>query len=146
MKNRKKFAKEILDIACSGKKLAMRKADKCLTECVNLNCDDCFFSDTWDCCEAIRKWAESEYIEQPKISKKDRAFLDYLKDYKYMARDKNGGLYAYTSVPTRTNTRWMDATCINLCSLDICFPMVKWSDEALWVIDFLKKLEVVDEY
>nr|DAZ36266.1 MAG TPA: hypothetical protein [Caudoviricetes sp.] len=146
MKNREKFAKEILDIACSCEKLAMRKADKCLTECVDLNCDDCFFSGTWDCCEAIRKWAESEYIEQPKISKKDRAFLDYLKDYKYMARDKNGDLYAYTTIPIRTTTYWRGATCKNLCSLDIYFPMVKWSDEALWVIDILKKLEVVDSY
>lgn len=94
----------------------------------------------------LREWAESEYVEQPKISRKDRAFLDYLKDYKYMARDKNGDLYAYTSIPIRTTTCWRDATCKNLCSLDICFPMVKWSDAALWVIDFLKKLEVVDEY
>lgn len=146
MTNREKFAKEILDIACSGEKLAMRKADKCLTECVNLNCDDCFFSGTWDCCEAIRKWAESEYIEQPKISKKDRAFLDYLKYYKYMARDSCGELYVYITKPKKGLRNWADARFKSLARLDIDFPMVKWSDDEPWKIDDLKKLEVVNEY
>lgn len=146
MKNREKYKEELLNVACTGKKIAIYKRTMQIRSCTGLSCGHCLFIGYDRCDTKLSEWAESEYIEPAKISKKDRAFLDYLKDYKYMARDKNGDLYAYTSVPTRTNTRWMDATCINLCSLDICFPMVKWSDEALWVIDFLKKLEVVDEY
>ena len=41
MLNREKYAKEILDIACSGDKLAMRKADKRLTGCNKLECNGC---------------------------------------------------------------------------------------------------------
>ena len=146
MKNREKYAEELLDIACTGKSIAIDKRTMQIRGCEGFSCEHCLLSDYDDCDMKLAEWAESEYIEQPKISKKDRAFLDYLKDYKYMARDKNGDLYAYTTIPIRTTTCWRDATCKNLCSLDIYFPMVKWSDEALWVIDFLKKLEVVDEY
>lgn len=74
MTNREKHAKEILDIACSGDKLAMRKADKRLTGCNKLECNGCCFSGTGRCSEVIQKWAESEYIESPVISKADRAF------------------------------------------------------------------------
>lgn len=150
MKNIEKYSKEILEYASSTEKaiaVCKETMKPCDCSATSIRCKNCICS-VDDSCEnePLYKWAMAEYIERPKISKRDRTFLDYLEGYKYMARDKNGDLYAYTSVPIRTNTSWRDATCKNLCSLDICFPMVKWSDEALWVIDFLKKLEVVDEY
>lgn len=41
-----------------------------------------------DCRKNIKDWSESEYIEKPVISKKDRAFLDYLSEnIEYIARD-----------------------------------------------------------
>jgi hypothetical protein len=128
MKNRDKYAEELLNVACTGKKIAIDKRTMQIRSCTGLSCGHCLFGKADYCNEEMAKWAESEYIEQPKISKKDRAFLDYLKDYKYMARDKNGDLYAYTTIPIRTTTYWRGATCKNLCSLDIYFPMVKWSD------------------
>lgn len=146
MTNKEKYAQELLDIACAGKKIAIDKRTMQIRRCEGLSCVHCLLNECDDCSAKLAEWAESEYIEPAKISKKDRVFLDYLKDYKYMARDKNGDLYAYTTIPIRATTCWRDATCKNLCSLDICFPMVKWSDAALWVIDNLKKLEVVDEY
>ena len=91
MTNREKYSKEILDIACSGDKLAMRKADKRLTGCNKLECNGCCFSGTGRCSEVIQKWAESEYIESPVISKADRAFLEYLNGkIKYITRDGAG--------------------------------------------------------
>lgn len=146
MKNRDKYAEELLNVACTGKKIAIDKRTMQIRSCAWFECVHCLLNEGDDCGAKLAEWAESEYIEPAKISKKDRAFLDYLKDYKYMARDKNGDLYAYTTIPIRTTTYWRGATCKNLCSLDIYFPMVKWSDEALWVIDILKKLEVVDSY
>lgn len=146
MKNREKYAEELLNIACAGNRIAIDKRTMQIKGCEVFPCWLCLFRDCDGCSKKLAEWAESEYIEPAKISKKDRVFLDYLKDYKYMARDKNGDLYAYTTIPIRATTCWRDATCKNLCSLDICFPMVKWSDAALWVIDNLKKLEVVDEY
>ena len=150
MKNIEKYSKEILEYASSTEKaiaVCKETMKPCDCSATSIRCKNCICS-VDDSCEnePLYKWAMAEYIERPKISKKDRTFLDYLEGYKYMARNKNGDLYAYTTIPIRTTTCWRDATCINLCSLDIYFPMVKWSDKALWVIDFLKKLEVVDEY
>lgn len=34
----------------------------------------------------------------------------------------------------------------NLCGFSVDFPMVKWSDDSPWLIEDLKKLEVVEEY
>lgn len=68
-------------------------------------CYGCFGAANGDCDECDRtrrKWAESEYVEHPVISKKDKAFLEYLREeYKYIARDKNDILYAYKSEPLK---------------------------------------------
>lgn len=63
MKNKEKFAKEIVEIACSGEILA--KHDDKLYRCSEVSCVSCDFKskagkgcDYW-----TRKWAESEYIE-----------------------------------------------------------------------------------
>ena len=77
----------------------------------------------------------------------NRAFLEYLKCYKYIARDDGGELYIYMSIPTKRSDCWgADGAYRSLRGLDIDFPMVKWSDEEPWLIKDLKKLEVVDEY
>lgn len=146
MKNREKYTEEILDIVCSGDGFAVRKDDKRLIACHKISCGDCYFNSTGGCDEATFKWAESEYIEKPVISKRDKAFLDYLKWYEYIARDANGNLYAYISMPTKLSNCWGAAIFKSLARLDIDFPMVKWSDDKPWKIDELKELEVVDEY
>lgn len=42
MKNREKFAKEILDIACNGGIIAVTKYNK-VVRCDNINCESCMF-------------------------------------------------------------------------------------------------------
>lgn len=153
MKNIEKYAKEILGFACSvNDRMAVRKATGKPCECADksLRCDECVRNSDGRCGDdALYKWAMAEYIEQPKISKKDRAFLDYLKGYKYMTRDDDGTLYAYASIPIKRSdyNRWgADDAYKSLRGLDIDFPMVKWEDDEPWKIEDLKKLEVVDEY
>lgn len=150
MKNIEKYAKEILGFACSvNDRMAVRKATGKPCECADksLRCEDCVRNNEGNCGDdALYKWAMAEYIEQPKISKKDRAFLDYLKGHKYIARDYGGRLYAYTSMPVKQSDCWGDAYCKSLTRLDIDFPMIKWSDSEPWKIEDLKELEVYDEY
>lgn len=153
MKNIEKYAKEILGFACSvNDRMAVRKATGKPCECADksLRCEECVRNSDGNCGDdALYKWAMAEYIEQPKISKKDRAFLDYLKGYEYMTRDDSGKLYVYISTPIKrlACACWGTVdTCKSLAGLDIDFPMVKWSDDEPWKIDDLKKLEVVDEY
>lgn len=150
MKNKEKYAKEILEIACSGGSIAIIKKSGHIVSCNNIECNICLFHDS-DCGKEIRKWAESEYIEKPVISKRDRAFLEYLKGkYEYIARDKTGKLYVYGAKPVKHDSFWT-RSCgkyfgFDNCCINIDFPMVKWEDSEPWLIEDLKKLEVVEEY
>lgn len=61
MKNKEKFAKEIIEIAVARSTIAMR--DGVLQECRDLPCSQCDFFSNRKCDEKIKKWAESEYVE-----------------------------------------------------------------------------------
>ena len=147
MKNKEKYAKEIMEIACSGNNIAVIKKSGRIATCVNTECNLCLFRDG-SCRKKLREWAESEYIEKPVISKKDRAFLDCLKkEYKFVSRDENGKLFAETQ-KRKIESYWGNCgsfLCLTLC-FDVDLPMVKWEDSEPWLIEDLKKLEVVEEY
>lgn len=146
MKNRDKYAEKLLNVACAGKRIAIDKQTMQIIGCEVFPCGLCLFGDCDGCSKKLAEWAESEYIKPVKISKRDRAFLDYLKGYEYMTRDGDGELYAYITKPKKGIRNWADARFKSLAGLDIDFPMVKWSDSEPWKIEDLKKLEVVDEY
>lgn len=149
MKNKEKYAKEILEIACNGNSIAIIRESGRIAPCYGTPCAECLFN-VYKCKERVREWAESEYIEKPVISKRDRAFLDYLgEEYKFIARDDNGELCTYLSAPIKR----LDCACWDvdngyksLIGLEIDFPMIKWEDDKPWIIEDLKKLEVVEEY
>ena len=150
MKNKEKFEKESVEIACSGDSIAVTKEGEHVVKCSVISCSECLFVPL-NCREGVIEWAEQEYIEKPKISKKDKVFLDYLKEYKCVARDGDGKLYAYTFIPKKILgcASWgvgVDGDSKNISKLSIDFPMVKWEDEEPWFIEDLKKLEVVEEY
>lgn len=67
MTNKEKYAKEILDIACTGDNVAMRKSDNVIVGCKKLKCSDCAFCTHGRgyCNDMIEKWANSEYVEPP---------------------------------------------------------------------------------
>lgn len=147
MKNKEKYEKEIAKLACNESDIAVSKATGNPIDCNIIKCDCCalykggIYND-YTCVGAFEKWAESEYIEKPVIviSKKDRAFLEYLKEeFKYIVRYKDGTLFAYKY----GLTNWFSLN----RRFDVDFPMVKWEgNEEVWLIEDLKKLEVVDSY
>lgn len=150
MKNREKYEKEILDIACTGEKIAIDKRTMQIRSCTGLSCGHCLFIGYDRCDTKLSEWAESKYIEKPVISKRDSVILDYFKsNLKYIARNEDGKLFAYEAQPRKGKTYWK-CTCGNCLllnrQLNIDFPMIKWEDSEPWLIDDLKKLEVVDEY
>lgn len=62
MKNKEKFAKEIIEVACSGSKLALCNGE--IRACKDLTCSECEFCSRVVPCDSKRKaWAESEYVE-----------------------------------------------------------------------------------
>ena len=151
MKNKEKYEKQILTFACKSESFGVDEETREIKECIHIECTKCKFDAPGKTCEEHRrKWVESEYIEKPVISKTDRAFLDYLdKNYEYITRDNNTWLYAYSEKPSKGYIFWEIGSGKSVCFdglIDIDFPMVKWSDEEPWLIEDLKKLEVVKNY
>ena len=63
MTNKEKYAKEILDIACSGDLIAVNKNTLKLVPCSSIQCKDCFFSKTSPCQSSVQEWANSKYAK-----------------------------------------------------------------------------------
>lgn len=149
MKNKEKFAKDIIDVACDGSSIAVTKESGRVVPCRETFCVECLFCD-YDCKEKVREWAEQEYIEKPVISKIDRAFLECIGEgIKYIARDMDGFLLIYGIKPHKLIDCWESGGIESNKSLEffkLNLPMVKWSDKEPWLIEDLKKLEVVEEY
>ena len=150
MKNKEKYSKKIVELACDGNDIAVDKRTGKVDSCLCIPCRECLFNDSKDCDKGRREWAESEYIEKPVISKKDKAFLEYVKEeYKCIARDRNGELFLYRLTPYKEEglLNWIgrNCSCLHL-KYNVDFPMVKWEDSEPWLIEDLKKLEVVDSY
>lgn len=150
MKNKEKHAMKIVEIACDGKSVAVDKRTGKVVSCDYIICGNCLFDGKHGCNSRRREWAESEYVKPFVISKSDRMFLDYIKEeYKCIARDKNGELFLYRLTPYKEEglLNWIgrNRSCLHL-KYNVDFPMVKWEDSEPWLIDDLKKLEVVEEY
>lgn len=118
MTNREKFAEKILDIACSGNRLAASKATLEPTACRNLACGDCLFAHgSYYCGDKADKWANSEYVEPPvdwskvavdtPILVRDSANLEWTK--RYFAKYENGMVYAWGNGATS----WTGDRCIS---------------------------------
>ena len=152
MKNKEKYAKEIVELACNECVIAVSKYTGKPVSCYYTACGDCGLrtDDIGTCRGALKEWAESEYIEKPVISRMDRAFLEYIgTGINYITRDMDGGLFIYISKPHKLIDCWESSGCESDKSLKffkLDFPMVKWEDDEPWLIEDLKKLEVVEEY
>lgn len=63
MLNREKYAKEILDIVCSGQEIAKQNGH--LRPCKGTDCSNCEFNiEPYGCSEQFAEWANSEYKER----------------------------------------------------------------------------------
>lgn len=61
MLNKEKYAKEIINIACSGEDIGKQNGH--LRPCTDTNCYNCDFNTDLGCVEEFQKWANSEYKE-----------------------------------------------------------------------------------
>lgn len=152
MKNKEKYAECVLTFACDESGFGVYEKTGEMEGCMKMHCTECLFYGKKETCHTSRrKWLESEYIEKPVISKRDRAFLDYLRDrWKYMARDNiSNAVYVFTEIPEKSEVGHFvytgEARRIS-SDFNVVFPMVKLSDSEPWLIEDLKKLEVVEEY
>lgn len=132
---------EVVDV--NGAKFEVYRGERCFITTQSYTMEDLE--------EIANIWAENnheEYIEKPKISRSDRTFLDYIPDYyKYMARDEDGRLFVYKERPQKGSKTWLYyPEWFGIHKAKVKFPMVKWENKEPWLIEDLKKLEVVDEF
>ena len=151
MKNREKFAEEIIEIASKGHRIGVDAKTYHPKPCTDFNlCKECLLNYPFcKCMENRVAWFNAEYMENPVISVQDLASLQSIHDqFKYIARDSNQTLYAYTSKPVILS----DGTYISnigkkadLSILKLSLPIVKSYDKEPQLIENLKKLKVIDE-
>lgn len=153
MKNKEKYAEQIVEIACKEGSFGIEKSTGLPVACTELICGECLLGRGLSSCRVSReKWAESEYVEPLVISKRDRAFLDYIGNtYKYVLRDKDNKLFVCKNAYA-VNDEWFTRGCIlgsdytYISGFNVQLPMVKHVSRTVWSIEILKKLEVVEEY
>ena len=114
MTNKEKYGKEILDIACTGDHVAMRKSDNVIVGCRKLGCLDCDFNTHGKGCDdAIEKWANSEYVEPPVDWSKvavdtpilARGYEEESWKKRHFAKYENGIVYAWSAGSTSWSAR-----------------------------------------
>ncbi len=104
MLNRERFAKEILDIICDGKIMAVVDGKPRL--CEETSCGNCAFCG--NCRTKLKEWANSEYVEPPVDWSKvpvDTPILvrnsgDTSFSRRYFAKFENGVVYAWNDGKT----------------------------------------------
>lgn len=115
MTNKEKYGKEILDIACTGDNVAIRKSDNVIVGCKKLKCSDCAFTTHGKgyCNDMIEKWANSEYIESPvdwsKVAVDTpilvRGYEEESWKKRHFAKYENGIVYAWIAGSTSWSAR-----------------------------------------
>lgn len=72
MKNKEKYAEQVLSFACDRyNSFGIYEGTGEIGTCETMHCKDCMFYKLHNrCYENRRKWLESEYIEKPVLSKK----------------------------------------------------------------------------
>ena len=151
MKNKEKYEKLVLSFACDkNNSFGVDEKTGEMKMCSEMHCAECLFCGKIETCRASRReWLEQEHIEKPVISKRDRAFLEYLReDAKWMTKENGSEISVWMTQPNKDKdtNMWTDGLYNCLSTFNIDFPMVKLSDSKPWLIEDLKKLEVVEDY
>lgn len=107
MKNREKYAEQIIDMALDSIEIAVDKEGK-LCDCNVILCSDCAWSDKSRCRERFKEWAEQEYVEPPvDWSKVPVDTKVYVRDSdsdpwkpRYFAKFEGGKIFTWTNGAT----------------------------------------------
>ena len=130
MKNKEKFAEQIKILCC-----------QCYIKEYNAYCD----GDCSGCVGRFLKWLEEEAkLEKKKFSNNELVIMKSIStNYNFIARDYNGDLYVYKSMPVKDNADsvWLDDTyCSEFCVFNSLFNSINWNDdEPVRVDDYVER-------
>lgn len=138
MKNKEKYANEIVEIAINGSVPAIDIRTMKLRSCVGFTCDNCYFNDEnypyyFDSCtKNFNDWANSEYVEPKEFTEQEKAIVGALDKIKWVATDRNGETYGFINKPYKSTDIWKSDNIkdgIFLSGYSSCeFKAIKWED------------------
>ena len=147
MKNFEKYEKEILSL--SNKSLSFGLRENKLYCCGDIICRNCMFSsadnkDKHGCAAERMLWLYQEYVENPKLTRREKQFVDLMGADMYLARSMGGSLFLYNTTPYKTEHDWTSpAEYFSMREFkNLEFSFIKWEDEKPWDITMLSELEV----
>lgn len=150
MINAEKFRKELLELSNQNIAFAVRKENQnAVVRCDSIKrCTDCLFG-RGRCSVNSTKWLLSEYKEPVKLTRFEYFILDWLLNsqyVRYIARDRNGNLYAHINKPCRVKYEWRgNVSAADLTIFGELFAFVKWQNtEPTPIKDVLDNCEVID--
>lgn len=140
MKNKEKYANEIVEVAIKNDMVSVDKQTGEILSCFGADCEKCLFfqpcSRPFTCRGMFSSWANAEYKEPRQFTEREIKFVELFPEIKYLARDKNGVLFAYTDKPQKDEDTWDYFCCnnpaatlkrITLWGLE--FNTIQWDDE-----------------
>lgn len=141
MLNKEKFAKEIVEIAVNGNRVAV--VDGELVACDNIECKECDFY-ARGCRNGLPEWANSEYVENPKLTRRARGFCEAL-GTGWILRDNSGDLF-WSSKKPKLTLNPLNMPEIYISSMSPFYEDLNFiENKALWAVEDLLKLEVENE-
>lgn len=99
MKNKEKYAKEIVEVAIKGNHIAFDKINNKVAPCNSIMCADCLFHSEESCQRTTEAWANAEYKEPKIFTEREKAFINLFPEIQYIARDKNNKIFGYYRKP-----------------------------------------------
>ena len=101
MKNKEKYAREIVETAINGRHIAFDKTNNRVVPCNSILCAECLFHREESCLLATEAWANAEYKEPRQFTVREKAFINLFPEIQYIAREKGGKLIAYLEKPSK---------------------------------------------
>ncbi len=144
------YKDEIFKITNSNNNFAVinGKIKKCSE---TMGCKGCLFVEQWSCVNGKIRWLYAEYIEAPKLTKRERAFCEYVGEG-YIARDQDGNLNWYDLEPSKEEEtddlygEWKSREgCYAIIAKKSTFAFILWKDEKPWAVEDLLKLDVIED-
>lgn len=136
MKNKEKYAKEIVELVLEGTPLGFHKDLNKIIPCYGIQCQNCLFNGPRLCSITRREWANAEY-EEPKIfTEREKAFIKLFPEIQYIARDEDNRIFGHLKKPIKDEVEgwWVyvdgpdTGVGLNLGDL-LKFESIRWEDE-----------------
>lgn len=157
MINAEKYKDKILEMKDDNYWFSIDKRDNQFKSCVNSECSKCLINtrpNDESCRHAQMEWLLSEYKEKIILSELEYVILKFIhkEGFKYIARDKDGNLFAFRFKPKKSGDIWDCDIKYNisyandLIIFNKLLKFVKWEDtEPRSIEELLKNCEVADK-